>query len=143
MQGYKIYVLTLVVGSVGLVELWHTVCPIFFLRLLWALGTGFIVAGVVYCIARFAYLGKLTAYSLCAAPSTEPRYAEEPLLFRLSRGIQAEAFNYRPQDTVAEAWKCMARLGEMKRKRITVTIMCGIFCFVTILFWFLSSPYSC
>ena len=144
MQGYKIYVLTLAVGSVGLVELWHTICPIFFLRLLWALGTGFIVAGVFYCIARFAYLGKLTAYSLCAAPSTDPQYAEESLLFRLSLGIRAEALTYRPQGTVAEAWKCMAQLGEIKRNRITVTIiLCGIFCFVAIIFWFLSSPYSC
>jgi hypothetical protein len=144
MQGYKTYVLTLAVGSVALIELWHTICPIFYLRLLWTLGLGFIVAGVVYCIARFAYLGKLTAYSLCAAPSTDPQYAKKPLLFRLGKGIQAEALTYRPQGIVAEAWKRVAQFGEIKRNRIKVAfILFGIFCIVAILFWFLSSPYPC
>jgi hypothetical protein len=145
MQGYKIYILTLAVGSVGLIELWRMICPIFFLRLLWAFGIGSIVAGVFYCIARFAYLGKLTAYSLCAAPSTDPKYARNPLLFRLSLGIRAEALNYRPQTRVAKAWKCVAQLGEMKGNRITETIiLCGIvFCIVSMLFLLLSLGYSC
>jgi len=144
MQGYKTYVLTLAVGSVGLIELWHTICPIYYLRWLWTLGLGLIVAGVVYCIARFAYLGKLTAYSLCAAPSADAQYTEKPLLFRLSLGIRAEALTYQPQGRVAEAWKFMAQLGEIKRNRIKVAfILFGVFCLVAILFWFLSSPYPC
>jgi hypothetical protein len=144
MQGYKIYVLTLAIGSVGLVELWRIICPFFYLKLLWVLGIGFVVAGVVYCIARFAYLGKLTAYSLSAAPTTDPRYAGKPLLYRLSLGVRAEALTYRPQGRVARAWKRMAQFGEIKGNRTTVAIILfGIFCFVAVLFWFLSSRYPC
>lgn len=77
MQGYKIYIL----------------------RLLWVLGMGSIVAGVFYCIAGFAYQGKLTEYSLSAAPSPDPQYAQKALLLRVSLGIRAEALNYLPQSS--------------------------------------------
>jgi hypothetical protein len=145
MQDYKVYILTLAIGSVGLAEIWHIVCPIFFLRMFCVAGAGFIVTGVFLCIVRFAYIGKLVVSSLCAAPSNSSRYAGTPLIFRLNRGILESTLDYDPHGITRKAWKLVAQLGTLSGNYLKATIIlcASLFCVVSLSIWFLLSGYSC
>lgn len=87
MQGYRLYVLTLVIGSVGFADLWFRIVheplhPLVLLLLIPA-GAGFLVAAAFYCLARLAWYGAMAATSL----GVEPRSGLEPLMYRLHENI--------------------------------------------------------
>lgn len=118
MQGYKLYVLSLVIGLVGVVELSLRVkeLPVSYkvgMTIIFAI-IGFIVAGACFCTARFAWYGKLTYFSLLAEPSQKPL---STLLHKLDVGICEAAHDY-SGDWVSLQWRRIVRIGSCSRQLV-------------------------
>ena len=92
MQGYKLYILTLALGSVGFSEVWSRFVdgqrPSFLAQaILLPFVIGLFCAALFYCLARAAWYGALASNCLLPLPYTVMEAPARPLLARLSQKI--------------------------------------------------------
>jgi hypothetical protein len=139
MQGYKIYLLTIAVGSVGLVEAYSRLeewIPPHYMRLYWPLVLGVMGAGAFYCAARIAWYGALSGKSLLASSDKEKTGT---LIYQLDQGISIWArdkkereIRYKkaygkdmPAQRDNKIWLGFVNLGYNSRRLVHVTM--GLF----------------
>lgn len=123
MQGYKVNILTLAVGLLGLIELWSRVfcseCSIFprgshfpvFSELFLAIGVAIIFDAGFYCLVRIAFFGKFVEL-LYVAPLWG---GERSVLWRVEEGTRQELRTYLGKDPAKDRgdriWKRMIKWG--------------------------------
>lgn len=137
MQGYKLYILTLVVGSVALIELWPKVCSFQLLGLVWALGCASVPGAMFYCILRIAFFGKFLELSYTASPIDGPW----PMLNNVRRGVESSIADYLrsegPRTWKARLWKRIVKSGETAYSGLPPSvIVTAIFAVILLLSWF-------
>jgi hypothetical protein len=111
MQGYKLNLLTLAVGLLGLIELWSRVYCSLPWQPVWAVAFGSFIGAMFYCLVRIAWFGAFVdrAYS---APRISGSW---PMLNSVRRGIEQNLREYlsaRPQTWGEKFWKIMIRCGQ-------------------------------
>jgi len=110
MHGYKLSILTLAVGLLGLIELWSRVYCFLPSEFVWALGFGSFFGAMFYCLLRIAFFGKFVELSY-EAPA---RSGETLMLNRVRIGIEDRLDNYIKEESKTwsgEFWKRMIRWG--------------------------------
>jgi hypothetical protein len=125
MQGYKIYILTLALSSVGFIELWIRIVDwlkpsTFFVGIVLSFFIGGFGAALFYCLARAAWYGALSSNCLLPLPYTVEEAPCRPLLYRLGQKIcdrvRDNPLEGTPEFTPAWAWKWLIRIGSTSKQ---------------------------
>jgi hypothetical protein len=140
MQSYKIYLLTLAIGLLTVVEIWlraeesasHqlVLAPV---KVILSLISAAILASSVLCVVRWAWFGKIVESTVRAPPCTllSPSISQvdDHIRHDMNESIQKTGDKWRER-----RWKEILRVGDCKAQLITYSVLLTVlFCCVILL----------